>query len=189
MVFFSRKGETLPITNRAEDYAPGDLVTWDLHPRKRKARFPGTPDLGGGLTHIGMVVDRKTLLSRRYMIVHNIGQGPKLEDALFNWKITGHYRYFGSVALSNQQSALSQTGFTAKDAKPPQQAKTGLPPQHAKTARAGDPGLAGGPGGRQGRKEWERRRRQFNSESLVFPLPSMRHGGEESYAQMWIADC
>jgi uncharacterized protein len=80
MVFFSRKGENPPITNRAEDYAPGDLVTWDL---------------GGGLTHIGMVVDRKTLLSRRYMIVHNIGAGPKMEDVLFNWKITGHYRYFG----------------------------------------------------------------------------------------------
>jgi len=30
MVFFLRKGESLPITNRAEDYAPGDLVTWDL---------------------------------------------------------------------------------------------------------------------------------------------------------------
>ena len=30
MVFFQRKGETLPITNRATDYAPGDLVTWDL---------------------------------------------------------------------------------------------------------------------------------------------------------------
>src|ERR1044071_5303944 len=102
MVFFSRKGEALPITNRAEDYAPGDLVTWDL---------------GGGLTHIGMVVDRKTLFSRRYMIVHNIGQGPKMEDVLFNWKITGHYRHFGPAALSNQRSALSQTGFTAKDAK------------------------------------------------------------------------
>jgi uncharacterized protein len=115
MVFFSRKGESLPITNRAEDYAPGDLVTWDLHPRKREARFPGTPDLGGGLTHIGMVVDRKTLFSRRYMIVHNIGQGPKMEDVLFNWKITGHYRYFGPAALSNQRSALSQTGFTAEE--------------------------------------------------------------------------
>jgi hypothetical protein len=80
MVFFSRKGEVLPITNRAEDYAPGDLVTWEL---------------GGGATHIGMVVDRKTLFTRRYMIVHNIGEGPKLEDVLFSWKITGHYRYFG----------------------------------------------------------------------------------------------
>ena len=80
MVFFSRKGEVLPITSRAGDYSPGDLVTWEL---------------GGGATHIGMVVDRKTMLTRRYMIVHNIGEGPKMEDVLFNWKITGHYRYFG----------------------------------------------------------------------------------------------
>jgi uncharacterized protein len=27
MVFFSRKGESLPITDRADDYDPGDLVT------------------------------------------------------------------------------------------------------------------------------------------------------------------
>jgi uncharacterized protein len=80
MVFFSRKGETLRITNRAEDYAPGDLVTWDL---------------GGNVPHIGIVVDRKSWVSGRYMIVHNIGQGPKMEDVLFDWKITGHYRYFG----------------------------------------------------------------------------------------------
>jgi uncharacterized protein YijF (DUF1287 family) len=80
MIFFSRKGEVLPISTRSDDYQPGDLITWDL---------------GGGLTHIGMVVDQKTLLSRRYMIVHNIGRGPKMEDALFDWKITGHYRYFG----------------------------------------------------------------------------------------------
>ncbi|HET9838391.1 MAG TPA: DUF1287 domain-containing protein [Candidatus Angelobacter sp.] len=80
MVFFSRKGEALPITNRAEDYAPGDLITWDL---------------GRGLTHIGIVVDQKGFFSRRYMIVHNIGAGPKMEDVLFDWTITGHYRYFG----------------------------------------------------------------------------------------------
>jgi len=80
MVFFSRKGESLPITDRADDYAPGDLVTWAWV---------------AGLTHIGMVVDRKTLLTRRYMIVHNIGAGPKMEDVLFDWKITGHHRYFG----------------------------------------------------------------------------------------------
>lgn len=80
MVFFRRKGEALSISARADDYQPGDLVTWDL---------------GGGVAHIGMVVGQKALLSRRYMIVHNIGQGPKLEDVLFNWKITGHYRYFG----------------------------------------------------------------------------------------------
>lgn len=82
MAFFSRKGETLPVTRRADDYAPGDLVTWDL---------------GGNVPHIGLVTDRKSEASGRYMIVHNIGQGPRLEDVLFNWKITGHYRYFGPV--------------------------------------------------------------------------------------------
>lgn len=80
MVFFRRKGELLPITLRAPDYSPGDLVTWDL---------------GGGVPHIGIVVDRKSPATGRYMIVHNIGQGPKMEDVLFNWKITGHFRYYG----------------------------------------------------------------------------------------------
>lgn len=81
MVFFSRKGESLPISNRAEDYSPGDLVAWDL---------------GGGVTHIGIVVDKKGFFTRRNMIEHNIGAGPKIEDVLFDWKIIGHYRYFGS---------------------------------------------------------------------------------------------
>jgi hypothetical protein len=48
-------------------------------------------------------------------------------------------------ALSENQHQNQRT-FTAKDAQPPQQAKTGFPPQPAKTARSGDPGLAGGPG-------------------------------------------
>jgi uncharacterized protein YijF (DUF1287 family) len=83
MVFFQRKGEPLPITNRAEDYTPGDLVTWDL---------------GGNVPHIGIVVDQKARASSRYMVVHNIGEGPRMEDVLFNWKITGHYRYYGPKA-------------------------------------------------------------------------------------------
>lgn len=81
MVFFARKGESLPISSREEDYAPGDLVTWDL---------------GKNVPHIGIVVDQKAPTSGRYMIVHNIGKGPKMEDVLFDWKITGHYRYYGS---------------------------------------------------------------------------------------------
>jgi len=52
-------------------------------------------DLGNGAVHIGMVVDQKGLLTRRNLIVHNIGSGPKMEDVLFDWKIIGHYRYFG----------------------------------------------------------------------------------------------
>jgi uncharacterized protein len=80
MVFFSRKGEALAMTERAENYSPGDLVTWDL---------------GGNVPHIGIVVNQKSAGSSRYLILHNIGQGPKIEDVLFHWKITGHYRYFG----------------------------------------------------------------------------------------------
>lgn len=80
MVFFRRKGQVLPVTDRAKDYTPGDLVTWDL---------------GNGLNHIGIVVDEKSPASGRCMIVHNIGEGPRMEDVLFDWKITGHYRYFG----------------------------------------------------------------------------------------------
>ena len=80
MVFFARKGQTLPISTRAEEYSPGDLVTYDL---------------GRGVPHIAIVVDRKAPQTGRYMVVHNIGEGPKMEDVLFNWKITGHYRYFG----------------------------------------------------------------------------------------------
>ncbi len=80
MVFFSRKAVVLPKSSNATDYAPGDLVTWDL---------------GGSVDHIGMVVDRRGP-SGRYLVVHNIGQGPKMEDVLFNWKVTGHYRYYGS---------------------------------------------------------------------------------------------
>jgi uncharacterized protein len=79
-VFFSRKGESLPITNRAEDYLPGELVTWDL---------------GGNVPHIGIVVNKKSTDSGRFLVEHNIGAGPKMEDVLFSWKITGHYRYFG----------------------------------------------------------------------------------------------
>src|SRR5271157_3487598 len=78
MVFFARKGSTLAITRRAEDYTPGDLVTWDL---------------GGDVTHIGIVVDQRSEVSGRYMLVHNIGQGPRMEDVLFDWKVIGHYRY------------------------------------------------------------------------------------------------
>jgi uncharacterized protein YijF (DUF1287 family) len=80
MVFFSRKGTSLATSRVAEDYGPGDLVTWDL---------------GGGVPHIGIVVDRKSPETGRYLVVHNIGEGPKKEDVLLRWKITGHYRYYG----------------------------------------------------------------------------------------------
>jgi len=79
MRYSARKGTSLSVRQRAEDYSPGDIVAWDL---------------GGGITHIGIVVDRR-VPGRRYMVVHNIGRGPQMEDVLFDWKIIGHYRYFG----------------------------------------------------------------------------------------------
>jgi uncharacterized protein len=94
MVFFSRKGAELPISSQAKDYLPGDLVTWDL---------------ANGAIHIGIVVDQKALLTGRYMIVHNIGAGPKMEDVLFDWKIIGHYRYFGPAQASRAPAGRKQT--------------------------------------------------------------------------------
>lgn len=93
MVFFARNGEDLTVTDQSGDYRPGDLVAWDL---------------GNGHLHIGMVVDQKGLLSRRHMIVHNIGAGPKMEDVLFDWKIIGHYRYFGPNPAENPSPATSR---------------------------------------------------------------------------------
>lgn len=82
--FFAKWGERLPISRFAEDYRPGDIVTY-YRPQNRGAR-----------RHIAIVVDRVGP-SGRPMIVHNRGWGPQLEDALFVDEITGHYRYRGSV--------------------------------------------------------------------------------------------
>jgi hypothetical protein len=79
--FFSRRGIVLPVTRNPEDYVAGDLVTWMV------------PD---DLPHIGIVVDRKSSDGSRPLVVHNIGRGPKLEDILFDFPITGHYRYYGT---------------------------------------------------------------------------------------------
>jgi len=77
-VFFTRHGEALPVSDDPSDYAPGDLVTWVLP---------------GNLPHIGIVTDRRSIDGERPLIVHNIGAGPRLEDGLFAFPITGHYRY------------------------------------------------------------------------------------------------
>jgi uncharacterized protein len=79
MTYFTRKQKTASSTNNPDDYHPGDLVTWDL---------------GGGVDHIGIVTDMLSSDGSRCLIAHNIGAGTRVEDVLFNWKITGHYRYF-----------------------------------------------------------------------------------------------
>lgn len=78
MTFFSRKGIVLPITKQPQDYNPGDIVCWSL---------------SGGMTHIGIVVNKKSKYSDRFLIVHNIGGGQVLADCLFDYEIIGHFRY------------------------------------------------------------------------------------------------
>lgn len=79
MVFFSRKGTVLPITDNPRDYLPGDIVAWNTY----------------GLTHIGIVTNVMSRDKSRYMIVHNFGNGPEIEDFLFSYEIIGHFRYEG----------------------------------------------------------------------------------------------
>jgi uncharacterized protein YijF (DUF1287 family) len=79
MTFFERKGKRLNVTNAGADYQPGDIVTWDL---------------GGGTAHIGLVTNVWSDETENYLIAHNIGGGVRVENVLFSWRITGHYRYF-----------------------------------------------------------------------------------------------
>lgn len=76
--FFTRYGQTLKKTQIPQDYHAGDIVTWMLP---------------GNLPHIGIVTEIIHTDTGNPMIVHNIGKGPQLEDMLFKYKITGHYKY------------------------------------------------------------------------------------------------
>jgi uncharacterized protein YijF (DUF1287 family) len=78
MAFFSRFGTIKSNSTNTNDYSPGDVVCWHLE---------------GNLTHIGIVINKKSTDGQRYLIVHNIGAGQVIEDCLFNYKIIGHYRY------------------------------------------------------------------------------------------------
>ena len=79
--FFKRKGIVLPVTKNPRNYVARDLVTWVIP---------------GNLPHIGIVVNRPSRDGKRPLIVHNIGHGPQLEDILFEYPITGHFRYYGN---------------------------------------------------------------------------------------------
>ena len=78
MTFFKRSGASLPVTEYAMDYQPGDIVCWSL---------------SRGMKHIGLVAKEKSADGKRHLIVHNIGDGQVLEDCLFSYPIIGHYRY------------------------------------------------------------------------------------------------
>lgn len=76
--FLEREGAELDVSEEPADYQPGDIVTWVV---------------GGNRPHIGIVSD-VIARSGNPKIIHNIGWGTKMEDMLFDYRITGHYRYF-----------------------------------------------------------------------------------------------
>jgi uncharacterized protein len=75
--FLARKGAKLPLTSTVSDWQAGDIFT---------------SIIGGRLPHTGIVSDRRGI-GGRPMIIHNIGQGTREEDALFAYPLTGHYRW------------------------------------------------------------------------------------------------
>ncbi len=76
--FFTRNGQSIAPDQDPKSWSTGDLVTWMLP---------------GNRPHIGIVTDQKAPGSDDPLVVHNAGLGPQLEDVLFAWPITGHYRY------------------------------------------------------------------------------------------------
>lgn len=80
MTFFKRCGKSLPVSKMPADYLPGDLVTCTVPPH---------------LPHIMIVSDQVSPHDpTRRLIIHNIGQGACAEDRLFEFAITGHYRWW-----------------------------------------------------------------------------------------------
>jgi hypothetical protein len=75
--YLKRRGFELPASKDAADYLPGDLVTCTVPPH---------------LPHIMIVSDRKSAAGTP-LIIHNIGRGTVEEDRLFEFPLTGHYRW------------------------------------------------------------------------------------------------
>jgi len=78
--YFERQEKKLTLTKIPADYRPGDIVTCTVPPH---------------LPHIMIVSDRFSEEDpARPLIIHNIGQGAREEDRLFEFELTGHYRWW-----------------------------------------------------------------------------------------------
>ncbi|MDR7062172.1 MULTISPECIES: DUF1287 domain-containing protein [unclassified Sphingopyxis] len=75
--YWRRQGASLPVTTNPADWRPGDIFT---------------AMVGGRLPHTGIVSDRKDTTGVP-LVLHNIGGGTREEDALFDHKLTGHFRW------------------------------------------------------------------------------------------------
>ena len=79
--YMRRQGASLGVSRAVKDFQPGDIVSWRI---------------AGRLPHIGIVSDRKAR-DGTPLIIHNVGAGPKEEDVLFAYKMTGHFRFIPKI--------------------------------------------------------------------------------------------
>ncbi len=77
-VYLRRQGAEISGGRDLSAYKPGDIVAWTLP---------------GGLPHMGIVSTKKASNGEPLM-AHHIGGRPRLDKVLFEWEMTGHYRYF-----------------------------------------------------------------------------------------------
>jgi hypothetical protein len=99
--FLERNATVLPITDKGEDYKPGDIVVWDLDNTQ---------------LHIGVVTRKRSKDGTRPLVLHNIAHGPKINDQLFYFPILGHYRFDGQVKHTGP--FLKPTAFARPREKP-----------------------------------------------------------------------
>jgi uncharacterized protein YijF (DUF1287 family) len=76
--FFERRGKKLALSKDGANFQAGDLVTCLVPPH---------------LPHIMVVSDRLSKEGRP-LVIHNIGAGAKEEDRLFEFELTGHFRWW-----------------------------------------------------------------------------------------------
>ena len=79
-VFLTRQEAELPVSDTGLDYQPGDIVTQKLP---------------GNKPHIMLVSNVLNSDCSRPLVIHNIGWGARMEDVLFAYEVTGHYRFEG----------------------------------------------------------------------------------------------
>lgn len=76
--FLKRQEMALPVSDDPTTWQPGDLFT---------QRLPGN------LPHIGIVAARLASDGVTPMVIHNVGAGAQIEDILFRFPVTGHFRF------------------------------------------------------------------------------------------------
>lgn len=75
--FWKREGAQLRAASNPDDWQPGDLFT---------------ALVGGTLPHVGIVSDA-VAANGNPLVIHNIGAGVREEDALFEHRLTGRFRW------------------------------------------------------------------------------------------------